>query len=133
MHAKRRLTFCNAARRMTLKMTPNTGNDAHTQARKALEDDFHRAMLDVYDLCAAHGYKPAQFREMVGQYGGVVTAHRLLKDPEGSGFAKLLLLSLQKYSTEALVLLPQYRPLFDDHEIETAKNRMANNGPVSPF
>jgi hypothetical protein len=115
---------------MILKITPNTGDAIHTQERKNLEDGFHRAMLDVYDRCAEHGYKPVQFREMVNQYGGVVTAHKLLKDPETSGFAKLTLLGLQKYSTEALVLLAQFRPLFDADEIETATKRVADIGPV---
>ena len=117
---------------MTLKLTPDTPESHARQDRKALEDEFHRSMLDIYDLCAEHGYKPVQFREMVDQYGGVVTARRLLKNPETSGFAKLSLLGLQKYSTEALVLLPRYQSLFEAGEIAIAEKHMAENGPVGP-
>lgn len=99
---------------------------------KVLEDEFHRAMLDIYDRCAEHGYKPTQFREMVDQYGGCRTAHRLLEAPQTSGLAKLILLGLQEYSTEALVLREHFRPLFSPEEIEIATKRMNEPGPVSP-
>ena len=43
-----------------------------------LERRFDAAMEDIYHAAARLGYRLTRFLEMVRQYGGLATAHRLL-------------------------------------------------------
>jgi len=55
-----------------------------------LERRFDAAMRNIYDEASRLGYRPTRFLEMVGEYGGVETAHRLLAtDKIQDGLAQL--------------------------------------------
>ena len=46
-----------------------------------LDDEFHRAMLKIYEAAAELGFRPIRFLHMVHEHGGVTAAKRLLSGP----------------------------------------------------
>lgn len=86
---------------------------------------FDEAMLDIYHGAARLGYRPTRFLEMVQVHGGVETAHRLLAaDKIQDGLGELFLLGRLDLTVEHHVLLPEYAPLFSDHEQAVARDRL---------
>jgi hypothetical protein len=66
---------------------------------------------------------------MVVDYGGLQAAHRLLMTDEPSdGFTTLWMCGRLDLSVEAVVLKPEFVPLFTDTEREIARNRLAEYG-----
>ena len=47
----------------------------------SLDDEFYRAMLNIYDAAAELDYRPIRFLQMVHEHGGVAAAKRLLSGP----------------------------------------------------
>lgn len=91
---------------------------------KSLEDNFHAAMLRIYQTTLDHGYHASYFKCMVDEHGGVEAAHCLLAGPETqSGLYRLWELDLLDSSVEALVIQERFRPLFSE-EIARAFQRL---------
>lgn len=87
-----------------------------------IEKQFNEAMLNVYsDAKRECGYTASRFLQMVTELGGRAAAQRLLEPGEPSdGFAILWERGGLHLSLEAVVLEPQWRELFTDHEVEGA-------------
>jgi len=95
---------------------------------KGLEDEFHHAMIGVADFANAHnfGYR---FRQMLGEYGGVETAKRLLATSKAqSGLAEMYLNHAIRMSMEAYVIEEHFRSLFCEDQIEEARYRLEELG-----
>lgn len=70
-------------------------------------------------------YVASKFLQVVAEIGGVEAARTLiLRDGGTEGVAKLWELGRLDLSVEALVLKPEYRELFTDHEREACRNRL---------
>lgn len=91
----------------------------------SLEDQFHRAMISVYENAKEHDYFATYFKRMLDDYQGVETARRLLAKQEiQAGLMKLWELKLLSQSMEALVIEERFKPLFSDAEIAEARRRL---------
>ncbi|MFE9881932.1 hypothetical protein [Streptomyces sp. NPDC005784] len=90
------------------------------------ERQFHRAMvLGVKRLKREIGYSATRFMEMVGELGGAEAARQLLRGRDASdGFTTLWEHGRLEMSVEAFVLLPWYRELFTEEQLETARRRL---------
>lgn len=74
------------------------------------------------------GYNPTRFTQMVGEHGGVKAARHLLRGRDASdGFTTLWEHGRLEASVEAFVLLPWYRDLFTEAEVETAERRLTEH------
>ena len=90
-----------------------------------LEDQFHRAMIDVYEQAKELDYFANYFKQMLDRYGGVETANRLLGESQAQeGVFKLWELDALDISVEATVLREEFRSLFDKHELDEARRRL---------
>ncbi len=75
------------------------------------------------------GYDATYFRRMLGDYGPVEAARRLVMDPVPSyGLWRLKELGRLDMSVEMWVLLPWYEPLFSSEVREQAENKLAALG-----
>ena len=90
------------------------------------EQEFHAAMFDVYRRAKdEYGYNATRFLEMLGEHGGVGTAHILLQAPNVSdGYTALWERGGLQVTVEALVLNPKWRDLFSPQEWSTARRRL---------
>jgi hypothetical protein len=95
-----------------------------------LEDQFHKAMIDVYqDALRDCTQRAAYFLQMVGRQGGVETAKKLLQSNDiEHGSTALWKCGRLDLMFEYLVLQPQYADLFTDEEKEMARNRLKEYG-----
>jgi len=99
-----------------------------------LEATFDQEMLDTYHRAARLGYRPTYFLRMVQEHGGLETAHRLLgTDAPSEGLGRMWELGRLDISLEAIVLKPEYRPLFDEQERKIARERLAAMEYVAPW
>lgn len=86
---------------------------------------FDRDMENIYVQANAIGYHATDFLRMLREHGGLDTAHRLLSSATISyGFTQLWLMGRLDLTVEALVLRPEYAPLFSDAELTTARQRL---------
>jgi hypothetical protein len=93
---------------------------------EALEKQFHRAMIGVYEaaLRKCH-YNASRFLQMVNEHGGVGAARILLHTPGFQyGFTELWLCKCLDLSMEALVIREEYAPLFTAEEHQIARERL---------
>lgn len=96
---------------------------------KEIADAFNRAMNELSEKSIKDGYFPHYFMQMVGQYGGVETAKRLLaKNDTQSGLTRLWELNLLDQSMEAHVLQPRFQCLFTEEELAEARKRLTDRG-----
>ena len=96
-----------------------------------LEEQFHHAMIGVFENAVDHGYIPTRFKEMVDQHGGCKAAKRLLAEPViQSGLMRLCELNCLGQSMEGLVLQTRFHELFTDEERAEARRRMVELGYV---
>jgi TIR domain len=100
---------------------------------QAIKNQFHEAMVNLYKEAAKIGYRATQFIHMVNDNGGVETAHLLLAKDPTDGFTNLWERKRLDLSVEALVLKPQFVPLFDEVERENARKRLAEYGYKAPW
>ena len=91
-----------------------------------LEKRFHADMLNIYENAKREcSYNATRFLSMVYERGGVGAARQLLAAPIISdGFVRLWELGRADLTVEALVLRPEYEPLFTDEERSIAKRRL---------
>ena len=104
------------------------------KGRAYLEDQFHQDMVGIYEEAKKQlHYNASYFIQMVGEYGGVKTAQKLLASSEpSSGFTVLWEHQRLDLSVEALVLKKDYASLFMDEEREIARNRLQEYGYKFP-
>lgn len=95
-----------------------------------IEQRFHRAMISIYERALSKcNYKATYFRRMVGDYGGVQAAKRLLNNPNIQyGFEKLWECGCLDITMEHLVVQPEWRELFTDDERNIARKRLIDHG-----
>ena len=91
-----------------------------------LEKQFDEAMMNVYrtekEEC---GYHATDFLQMLYRDRGLITAKRLLVvDKHHTGFEKLAEHGRLDITVECVVLNPKFRGLFDDEELERARQRL---------
>ncbi len=99
-----------------------------------LEAAFEQEMETTYHEAAKLGYRATYFMRMVREHGGMETARRLLaqeSSPEGLG--RLWELGRLDISVEAIVLKPEYTPLFTDEERRIARERLAEMSYKAPW
>ena len=101
---------------------------------ETLEQEFHQAMLHVYERARDEcGYNATRFLQMVTDLGGLEAAKRLLSADELSdGFVKLWELGRLDISMEALVVDTKWQSLFTAEEVAIARRRLADCGYSPP-
>ena len=95
-------------------------------AGKGAEAAFHAEMMGLYDRFSALGFRPVLLRRFVLLNGGVAAAKELVFKPGTTGLERLLDAGKPELSMEALMLRPEYRPLFSEAELKEAAQRLAN-------
>jgi hypothetical protein len=94
-----------------------------------LEDDFHHAMIDLYEVAKASDFFATTFKQMLDQYGGVAAVQRLLAKPEiQPGLMRICELRLLDRSVEATVLQEGFQILFTQAERSEARTRLEELG-----
>jgi hypothetical protein len=94
------------------------------------ERQFHRDMVRGVDrLKREIGYSAPRFMQLVAAQGGAGAARQLLSGPKASdGFTTLWEHRRLEMSVEAHVVLPWYRDLFTDQQIDVARDRLRQHG-----
>ncbi|MCU1732895.1 MULTISPECIES: hypothetical protein [unclassified Pseudomonas] len=103
----------------------------------SLEDQFHAAMLNIYESAARlkPPYRATRFLQMVQSSGGKNTADQLLASANPSqGFTELFLRGEDnlKLSVEYLVLQDRWRSLFTEEQLSIAHKRLRQVGVTPP-
>jgi hypothetical protein len=94
-----------------------------------LQQQFHHAMIGVYENAKDHDYFATYFKRMIDQYDGLGAAKRLLSKPEiQEGLRRLWELHLLDRSMEALVIQERFKPLFTEAEIAETRRRLTELG-----
>lgn len=88
--------------------------------------EFTDAMYNIYrrakDEC---DYNATRFLQMVTEYGGLETARILIhSDRVSDGYIALWEKGRLDLTVEALVLLPPWNQLFNNADLEIARNRL---------
>jgi len=97
-----------------------------------LEEQFHHAMIGVYENARDHDYFANYFKRMIDQYSGLGAAKRLLAKPGiQEGLMKLCELDCLGQSMEALVIQDRFRSLFTEAEIAEARRRLEELGYIN--
>ncbi len=91
-----------------------------------LADRFEAELHEAVREAKAIGYHPTEFVRMLNDHGGVATAKRLIVSGDvQSGFKRLAKLGRLDISMERKMLMPEYKPLFTDGELEAAEWRLS--------
>ena len=93
---------------------------------KSCEDIFHEEMLGIYEKAKREcRYNATRFLQKVREIGGLAAAKQWLSnDTPQEGLFKLWELDRLDLSMEALVLCTQFRKLFTDEELTSARKRL---------
>lgn len=99
-------------------------NNLELQFENELRDKMQKAKKECK-------YNPARFNQMLVQYGGVVTAKRLISDgiafgKTSNGYTTLFLNSRLDLTMEHSVCKPEYHELFTEEEIAYCKSLLGN-------
>lgn len=99
-----------------------------------LESRFREAMLRIYDVAKEKcGYRPIRFREKIPRDGALAAAQGWLsKETPQKGLITLCEHGLLKISMEALVLEPEFAPLFTEEGRAVARKRLRALGYEAP-
>ena len=89
-----------------------------------VEQQFETAIAAIYPQCAEFKYHPTYLVQLIGDLGGVGAAKALLVKPPSDGFGRLALEQRLDLSVEALVLNRQWRELFTETELASARRRL---------
>ncbi|WP_421592225.1 hypothetical protein [Shinella sp. M27] len=92
----------------------------------AAEARFHKEMMGLYDRFAELGFRPVLLRRFVLLNGGVAAAKDLVFKPGTTGLERLLDADKAELSMEALMLRPEFQPLFTELELKEATQRLAS-------
>ena len=93
------------------------------------EEDFHNAMLAIYEQAGKEcGYWAKRFLQGVRRNGGLAYARKMLSirrnGSQQAGFEVLMDAGRPDISVEALVVRPQFSPLFSTRELDEARRRL---------
>ena len=110
-------------RRLEVEATGAVSHDA----RQDLERRFDADMYEVYERAGVEvGYWATRYLQMLRRRGGLGTAKHLLHSSATSdGYQALRDAGRLDLTVEALVLRPEYGPLFDAAELGKAEKRLA--------
>jgi hypothetical protein len=102
-----------------------------------LEEEFHAAMLNIYERAARlkPPFHATRFLKMVQGNGGKAAADQLLASANpASGFTELFLRGREylKFSVEYLVLQEPWRALFSEDQLSIATKRLLDVGVEPP-
>jgi len=100
-----------------------------------LEDDLQTELLKTGEIAWKEcGYNSARFVQMLHDHGGVETARRLLQGTTISyGLTQLWRCHRLDISLEAVVLRPEYAPLFSARQLDEARRRLDSLGYAPPW
>lgn len=94
----------------------------------SVEEDFTSALIDAYRRSGTEtGYWATRFLGAVKRNGGLATAKRMLSPRtagQRAGLDTLLEAGRPDLTIEAIILRPEYRGLFTEAELATAKQRL---------
>ena len=91
-----------------------------------LEREFQRAVSVCIDQ---YGYRPSYFLQMLGNYGPIDTAIRLVTAAKfHEGFTRLWELRRLDLTVEAIILRNPYSQLFTKEVLEKARQRLEQLG-----
>jgi hypothetical protein len=92
-------------------------------------------LLTTYDIAKREcRYNAMYFLEMIQTHGGLETVKRLLASSTvPSGLGQLWECGRLDISVEAVVLRPEYRPLFSERELAVAAGRLEELGYLPPW
>jgi hypothetical protein len=95
-----------------------------------LEDVLEREFQSAVSICIGqYGYRPSYFLQMLGNYGPVDTAIRLITAPKfHEGFIRLWELRRLDLTVEAIILRNPYNQLFTKEVLEKARERLEQLG-----
>lgn len=95
-----------------------------------LEDVLEREFQRVVSICIGqYGYRPSYFLQMLGNYGPIDTAIRLVMAPKfHEGFTRLWELRRLDLTVEAIILRNPYNQLFTKEILEKARERLEQLG-----
>jgi hypothetical protein len=113
--------------------SPEEELNAEPRVEASAEDvisEFNQAMQAVYVRAKQEaGYTASYYFEMLHQYGGLETAHRLLASSAASdGFTALWERRRLDLTVENVALRPEFQSLFTGEELDTARRRLADYG-----
>jgi hypothetical protein len=93
-------------------------------------EQFHEAMVGIWrEAKKKTGYNAKAFLEHVIEDGGLPFAQRLLRTPDAqTGFTELWMRGRLDLTMEHLVLRPEWRELFTEAELQTARERLIAHG-----
>jgi hypothetical protein len=96
---------------------------------EVLEQQFTDALWATEREATQLGHASGVFRKMLGDYGGVETARRLVKAPDiQGGMRTICALGRSDLTTEAVMLKAEYAPLFKQDELNAARWRLDQVG-----
>jgi len=95
-----------------------------------LEDLLKREFQKAVDICISqYGYRPSYFLRMLGKYGPVDTAIKLVTASQlHEGFIKLWKLRRLDLTVEAIILRNPFNQLFTKEVLEKARERLEQLG-----
>ena len=96
-----------------------------------IEAEFNRAMMDIYIRAKNEArYTASIFHRMLCERGGLATARYLINDPiESQGYTALWERGRLDLTVEAVVVENErWHRLFEDQELEKARQRLAKYG-----
>ncbi len=92
-----------------------------------LEVRFEKELISIYNRGKKEiGYNATRFLQMIAEYGGVETAHKLIASRDDlSGFTILWENHKQnELSLESVVIKPEYQELFTEQEVNECRRRL---------
>jgi hypothetical protein len=95
----------------------------------SLEANFNGDMLGILQKEVEADLRSTRFLQMLDEYGGLATAHRLLKPDRQlppNTFGYLRKIGRLDLAMEFYVVMEKYRPLFSSEEREIAQWRVSN-------
>lgn len=91
----------------------------------SLERKFADALLETCEESAKLGYVPDEFAAMLKIHGGVQTAKKLVRSGDiQSGLYRLRDLKRLDLATEAVMLRPEFKELFNNEHLKAASWRL---------
>lgn len=95
-----------------------------------LQEQFDEAMFEIYRRAKAEAnYNASRFLAMLEERGGLATARALIHAPRVSeGFEALWERKRLDLTVEAVILKDPWRQLFDESELEIARQRLRDLG-----
>lgn len=100
-----------------------------------LEREFGHLMMSIYtDAKKEANYNATLFLRMLGEKGALETARYLLREPQvSSGFVALWERKRLDLTVEAKLLAnPQFWPMFEQRDLDTARRWLKEHGYDAP-